>query len=570
MLEERSAGAGARGGGAGERLPARAGRGRRGAAAPPAPAPAGRRREPAAPRPEPQRAPAPRAGAAPAPAPRRQRSRQAGPAWTSRTCSAAACSPGRRRGAIGLAFLIALAVSSGWIGEGARTVIAGVAASALLGAGIWLHEPWAAPTPRWRPWPRVASMFRGFGHRPRRNAGAVATATIARVSRPAAAPPRPIAHPSERLARRSDRTPARWARRTARGLMSSARAVPSTDVGGLLWPAAGGARRRRAAICPAPRTRTAALPARDRVRAAQLLGARSRRLALGPRATARGAAGARVARGPPVAEARAAPRFARPRPDAGADPGVASRHAELSAPGAAWAGPAPAPGRVRAAPGRVTRDAGAAGPAVPAPGRWAASTGPLGALGEPDLGNRHGHADLRHAGGGLGHLRPPRRCSDGTLGPPAWGSCPTAAWPVGSSSSAPPGRARRHRPAAPGPLLTGGLRTTSPPRTFSCVLPPSERCACSRHRFGRTAEVYTPSDDHAAKARVLTRSALARQLREVGTGGHQRAAERAQQQVAHRLAVHVAVGHPVHARARWQRVRPREVPDMREAPAGIR
>ena len=42
--------------------------------------------------------------------------------------------------AIGLAFLMALAISSGWIDEGARTVIAGVAATALIGAGIWLHE----------------------------------------------------------------------------------------------------------------------------------------------------------------------------------------------------------------------------------------------------------------------------------------------------------------------------------------------------------------------------------------------------------------------------------------------
>ena len=42
--------------------------------------------------------------------------------------------------AIGLAFLMALAISSGWIGEGARTVIAGVAAAALIGAGVWLHE----------------------------------------------------------------------------------------------------------------------------------------------------------------------------------------------------------------------------------------------------------------------------------------------------------------------------------------------------------------------------------------------------------------------------------------------
>src|SRR5207244_2914600 len=31
-------------------------------------------------------------------------------------------------------------ISSGWIGESARTVIAGVAAAALIGVGIWLHE----------------------------------------------------------------------------------------------------------------------------------------------------------------------------------------------------------------------------------------------------------------------------------------------------------------------------------------------------------------------------------------------------------------------------------------------
>lgn len=40
----------------------------------------------------------------------------------------------------GLAFLMALAVSSGWIGEGARTAMAAVASMALIGAGVWLHE----------------------------------------------------------------------------------------------------------------------------------------------------------------------------------------------------------------------------------------------------------------------------------------------------------------------------------------------------------------------------------------------------------------------------------------------
>ena len=41
---------------------------------------------------------------------------------------------------IGVAFLFAVAVSSGWIGEGARTLIAGAGAASLLMLGIWLHE----------------------------------------------------------------------------------------------------------------------------------------------------------------------------------------------------------------------------------------------------------------------------------------------------------------------------------------------------------------------------------------------------------------------------------------------
>ncbi len=41
---------------------------------------------------------------------------------------------------IGVAFLFAVAVSSGWIGEGARTLIAGTGAASLLLLGIWLHE----------------------------------------------------------------------------------------------------------------------------------------------------------------------------------------------------------------------------------------------------------------------------------------------------------------------------------------------------------------------------------------------------------------------------------------------
>ncbi len=41
---------------------------------------------------------------------------------------------------IGIAFLFAVAVSNGWIGEGARTLIAGTGSAALLALGIWLHE----------------------------------------------------------------------------------------------------------------------------------------------------------------------------------------------------------------------------------------------------------------------------------------------------------------------------------------------------------------------------------------------------------------------------------------------
>lgn len=41
---------------------------------------------------------------------------------------------------IGVAFLFAVAVSRGWIGYGARTLIAGAGSTALLGLGIWLHE----------------------------------------------------------------------------------------------------------------------------------------------------------------------------------------------------------------------------------------------------------------------------------------------------------------------------------------------------------------------------------------------------------------------------------------------
>jgi uncharacterized membrane protein len=40
----------------------------------------------------------------------------------------------------GLALLLALGISRGWIGEGARTLLAGALSLALLGAGVWLHE----------------------------------------------------------------------------------------------------------------------------------------------------------------------------------------------------------------------------------------------------------------------------------------------------------------------------------------------------------------------------------------------------------------------------------------------
>jgi uncharacterized membrane protein len=41
---------------------------------------------------------------------------------------------------VGIAFFFALAISQGWIGPGARTLIAGAGALVLLGAGIWLHD----------------------------------------------------------------------------------------------------------------------------------------------------------------------------------------------------------------------------------------------------------------------------------------------------------------------------------------------------------------------------------------------------------------------------------------------
>jgi len=41
---------------------------------------------------------------------------------------------------VGLAYFLALAVSNGWIGEGGRTLLAGVASAGLLGFGVWLHE----------------------------------------------------------------------------------------------------------------------------------------------------------------------------------------------------------------------------------------------------------------------------------------------------------------------------------------------------------------------------------------------------------------------------------------------
>ena len=40
----------------------------------------------------------------------------------------------------GLAFLLTIAVSRGWIGEGARTALAAVLSFGLLGVGVWLRE----------------------------------------------------------------------------------------------------------------------------------------------------------------------------------------------------------------------------------------------------------------------------------------------------------------------------------------------------------------------------------------------------------------------------------------------
>src|SRR5262245_32931983 len=41
---------------------------------------------------------------------------------------------------VGLAFLVALAVERGWLGEAARTSLAFAGSAALLGLGAWLHE----------------------------------------------------------------------------------------------------------------------------------------------------------------------------------------------------------------------------------------------------------------------------------------------------------------------------------------------------------------------------------------------------------------------------------------------
>lgn len=41
---------------------------------------------------------------------------------------------------VGIALLLAIAVSSGWIGEGARTLLAGSLSLALIGGGVWLQE----------------------------------------------------------------------------------------------------------------------------------------------------------------------------------------------------------------------------------------------------------------------------------------------------------------------------------------------------------------------------------------------------------------------------------------------
>lgn len=41
---------------------------------------------------------------------------------------------------VGLAYFLVLAVSNGWIGEGARTLLAGVASTSLVALGVWMHE----------------------------------------------------------------------------------------------------------------------------------------------------------------------------------------------------------------------------------------------------------------------------------------------------------------------------------------------------------------------------------------------------------------------------------------------
>src|SRR4051812_12039260 len=41
--------------------------------------------------------------------------------------------------ALGIIFLLAIAVSRGWIGEAERTILAGLVSGGLLAAGLWAH-----------------------------------------------------------------------------------------------------------------------------------------------------------------------------------------------------------------------------------------------------------------------------------------------------------------------------------------------------------------------------------------------------------------------------------------------
>ncbi len=103
----------------------------------PAPLPRARRIQPAAPRPA---VPPPLAPPAPVSLSDRMRDALGGRSLEDLLGGRVLAWVGGLAVLIGVAFLFAVAVSQGWIGEGMRTLLAGAGSTVLLGLGIWLHE----------------------------------------------------------------------------------------------------------------------------------------------------------------------------------------------------------------------------------------------------------------------------------------------------------------------------------------------------------------------------------------------------------------------------------------------